>query len=104
MITEIVFFNISYFDEAFQGKDSVKGGQRTKLYIENYMKESFRVAFQTQYGLSIHLLLVLVFYVTGSPEAVYVNSTTVLLLFQAILVAVIAIESVRLFILDKKTL
>lgn len=102
MITEIVFLISLILMRLSRGRIVLRVGKGRNYILKNYMKESFRVAFQTQYGLSIHLLLVLVFYVTGSPEAVYVNSTTVLLLFQAILVAVIAIESVRLFILDKK--
>src|SRR5690554_978832 len=72
------------------------------LMLKNYLKESFRVAFQTQYGLSIHLLLVLAFFLFHADQSRYVNTAFLVVLCQVILVVIIAVETTRLYILDKK--
>lgn len=70
--------------------------------LKNYWVESFRVAFQTQYGLSIHLLMVLLILIYSPETSQLFNKYGILLFVQIILAGIILIETLRLRILDKK--
>lgn len=67
-----------------------------------YLYESFRVAFQLQYALTFHLILVLGFRVFSSVQYLVIDLVLVLNLFQAILVGIIVMESLRLRLLSKR--
>jgi hypothetical protein len=72
------------------------------LILKNYLKESLRAAFQTQYALSIHLLLVLAFYLFDAAEVRFVSSAAMVVVCQVLLLIIMTMETVRLYILDKK--
>ncbi|HBT86119.1 MAG TPA: hypothetical protein DEB12_09490, partial [Porphyromonadaceae bacterium] len=69
---------------------------------KGFLKESFRVAFQSQYGLTIHLLLVLLFFVSGNREISSVTTTILITLVQIIIFGLILVETTRLHILRRK--
>lgn len=72
---------------------------------KNYLSESFRVAFQAQYGLSVHLLLILSYFVfstSSTSETPFIDWLAILCVAQITLVMLILMEIIRLRILDKK--
>jgi hypothetical protein len=79
-----------------------KSARRANPTIKNNLSESFRVAFQTQYGLSIHLLFVLLLHIFGATGSQLFIVVAELLTCQIILATIILAESARLRILDKK--
>lgn len=72
------------------------------LMLKNYLKESFRVAFQTQYGLSIHLLLILLIFLLSGSEGLLQQGIFMLLVCQILLAAIMLLEGGRLLILRRK--
>ena len=68
----------------------------------NYIKETLRVAFQTQYGLSIHLLVVMLLLLLGAAGPQGLHQGWILFTAQGVLLAVILLESARLHLLTKK--
>ena len=67
-----------------------------------YLYESFQVAFQTQYALTFHLIVILGFRVFFSQPYTVIDIVLVLNLFQVILATIIVIEAMRLKMLDKR--
>lgn len=65
-------------------------------------RESLRVAFQVQYALTFHLILLLSFRVFFSDRFPMVDVVLVFNIFQVILVTIIALEALRLRLLDKR--
>jgi|AGTN01.3.fsa_nt_gi hypothetical protein len=102
VLVEIIFVLVLILMRLSRGKIVMRLAKGRNPMLKNYLKESFRVAFQTQYGLSIHLLMVLIFYVAGGIEARFMNTPAILLVCQIVLVAIMVMESARLYILDKK--
>jgi len=70
--------------------------------IKNYLTESFRVAFLTQYGLSIHLLILLVYFIFTSTQQPVIDMLTIKVLIQLILIIIIILEVIRLRMMDHK--
>jgi hypothetical protein len=102
VVVEIIFVLSLIGMRLARAKIVHKSARRANPAVKNYLNESFRVAFQTQYGLSIHLLFVLLFYifnVTGYQAFIVLAE---LLTCQIILVTIILTESARLRILDRK--
>lgn len=102
VIVEIVFVLSLIITRLSRGRIVTRVARGRDLLLKNYLKESFRVAFQTQYGLSIHLLLVLAFFLFNADQSRFVNTAFLLVFCQVILIAIIAFESARLHILTKK--
>lgn len=71
-------------------------------YVKNYLAESFRVAFQTQYGLSIHLLLILSFFIFDEEWIYKFNLFPIKWMAIVILLLILLFETIRLRILNKK--
>src|SRR5690606_9629660 len=61
-IVEIIFVISLIIMRLSRGKIITRVAKGRNIMLKNYLKESLRVSFQAQYGLSIHLLLVLAFY------------------------------------------
>ncbi|WP_298649514.1 hypothetical protein [uncultured Proteiniphilum sp.] len=101
-IVEIIFVLSLIIMRLSRGKIVTRVAKGRNLMLKNYLKESFRVAFQTQYGLSIHLLLVLAFYLFNAAEFRFVNSVSMVVMCQIILLVIMIMETARLYILDKK--
>ena len=70
--------------------------------IRNYLMQSFRIAFQTQYGLTFHLLLLFLYFITGNTGTFFVTSTFMVVMCQIILLCIIVVETTRLHILARK--
>lgn len=102
VIVEIIFVLSLIFMRLSRGKIVTRVAKGRDLKLKNYLKESFRVAFQAQYGLLIHLLLILAFYIFDAAEIRFVNSTALVVMSQIILLVIILMEVARLYILDKK--
>lgn len=69
------------------------------LLIKGYLLDSFRVAFQTQFGLSIHVLLVLLIYLFSGTEGLLTRSSFIMIVCQIIMLIILLLEVGRLFIL-----
>jgi len=61
VLIEIIFVLSLIVSRLSRSKIIFRLAKNANSLVKNYLSESFRVAFQTQYGLSIHLLLVLAF-------------------------------------------
>ena len=67
-----------------------------------YLYESFQIAFQTQYALTFHLIVILGFRVFFSKPFPVIDIMLVLNLFQVILATIIVLEALRLRLLNKR--
>jgi hypothetical protein len=101
-LVEIIFVVSLIIIRLSRGKIVMRAAKGRNLMLKNYLKESFRVAFQTQYGFSIHLRLMLVFYLLDVADVRFVNSTVIVVVCQVMLLAIVIMEAARLYILDKK--
>ena len=72
------------------------------ILVKNYLSESFRVAFQAQYGLSIHLLIVLLYYIFFNIDTPILDVLTVKILAQSIVAVIIILEIMRLDMLNRR--
>lgn len=77
-------------------------GRKQKGEKKFYLYESFQVAFQTQYALSFHLVILLGFRVFFTMRYPMVDIMLILNLFQAILGTIIILEALRLRLLSKR--
>ena len=102
VFVEIIFVLTLVVMRLSRGKIVSRVARGRDLMLKNYLKESFRVAFQAQYGLSIHLLLVLSYFLTSTDMPGIANTSLMVVLCQIILLLIIGFESARLRILDKK--
>lgn len=101
-IVEIIFVISLIVMRLSRAKIVTRVAKGHNVTLKNYLKESLRVVFQVQYGLLIHLLLVLSFYLFDAADMRFVSSTAMLVVCQVILLMIIIMETVRLYILDKK--
>ncbi len=101
-VVEIIFVISLIFMRFSRAKIVTRVAKGSNVMLKNYLKESLRVAFQTQYALLIHLLLVLAFYIFNAADMTFVNSSGMVLVCQIILLGIIVMETARLYILDKK--
>ncbi|MBK5194894.1 MAG: hypothetical protein JJE08_02510 [Proteiniphilum sp.] len=102
VIVEIIFVLMLITARLSRNRIVVRMNKKKNLLMKSFIKESFRVAFQTQYALSFHLLLVLGIFLFGGTESATANSFLLLLVTQIMLVVIMLMESGRLYILDKK--
>ena len=96
LVLSLMIFRLSRKSLIKKISKKKKGEKRFYLY------ESFQVAFQVQYALSFHLLVILglrVFFITHYPM---VDIMIILNLFQATLVTIIVLEALRLRLLTKR--
>lgn len=77
-------------------------GKKQKGEKKFYLYESFQVAFQAQYALSFHLVVILGFRVFFTLQYPSIDIALVLNLFQAILVTIIVLEALRLKLLTRR--
>ncbi|MDR1516955.1 MAG: hypothetical protein LBS52_02455 [Dysgonamonadaceae bacterium] len=69
--------------------------------VKNYIGESFRVAVQTQYGLSIHLIVILLYFVFYSINKPFIPPLAMTIVLQIIVLWLILKESLRIWLLDR---
>lgn len=101
-IVEIFFVICLVIIRLSRGKIVSRVAKGRNLMLKNYLKESFRVAFQTQYGLLLHLLFVLLIFMFDATGGRYINGRAMVMVSQIILLGIMMMETVRLYILDKK--
>lgn len=102
ILTEIVLvFSLMIF--RISRKTMIRKFHRSRQVDRKYyLYESFQVAFQTQYALTFHLIVILgfrVFFITRFPV---IDIMLVLNLFQVILAVIIIIQALRFKMLDKR--
>ncbi|MCW1736102.1 hypothetical protein [Anaerorudis cellulosivorans] len=102
VLIEIIFVLSLIVSRLSRSKIIFRMARNPSPVVKNYLSESFRVAFQTQYGLSIHLLFVLAFFIFSSPDAPFLNRLAVKTVFQIILITIIVMEMMRLRMLDRQ--
>jgi hypothetical protein len=101
-IVEIIFVISLIITRLSRGRIVTRVAKEHNLMLKNCLTESFRVAFQTQYGLSLHLLVVLAFHLLDNAGERFVDSTVMIVVCQIILLGIMIMEAARLYILDKK--
>lgn len=72
------------------------------LNAKNYLAESSRVAFQTQYALSVHLILLLAYFIFITQYMPVLNVVMIKIIPSAIIVFIILAETIRLKLLREK--
>ena len=102
VVVEIIFVLTLIIARLTRNRMVMHMAKKKNVLMRNFMTESFRVAFQTQYALFIHLLLVLAVFLIAGSRTLSVNSIWMMLVFQGLLAVIMLLESGRLYILDKK--
>lgn len=102
VLTEIIFVLSLIVSRLSRSKIIFRMAKNPSPIVKNYLSESFRVAFQTQYGLSIHLLLVLAFFIFSSADMPFLNRFAVKTLSQIVLITIMVMEFLRLRMLDRQ--
>ena len=102
VIVEIIFLLSLIMARLSRSRIVTRSAKKENVITRNYIKETLRVAFQTQYGLSIHLLLVMALLLLGAAGPQGLDQRWILISAQAVLLAVIVMESARLHLLTKR--
>lgn len=102
VIVEITFVSALIISRLMRTKMLIKLAKIDNSNVRNYLAESFRIAFQTQYGLSFHLLLILLYYVFYSTNTSFISASSITISMPIILLIIILMEVFRLKVFDKK--
>jgi hypothetical protein len=102
VMVEIIFVLTLITARLSRKRIVVRMTKKKNVLMKSFLKESFRVAFQVQYALIIHLLIVLLVFLLGGAEAASAGTLWLLLVSQILLVVIMLLESGRLYILDKR--
>lgn len=102
VLIEIIFVLTLIVSRLSRSKIIFRLAKNANPMVKNHLSESFRVAFQTQYGLSIHLLLVLAFFIFSTAGTSFLHRLAGITFFQIILITIIVMEMMRLRMLDKQ--
>lgn len=102
IIVEVIFVIILIFIRLSKGRLLTVAARDRDKASRNLLKESFRVAFQSQYSLTFHLMFILLYYATGNREASVVTTTFIISLAKIIIIGLILVETTRLHLLRKK--
>ncbi len=102
VLTEVIFMAALIASRLTRSKVIARLARHQKPDVRNYLSESFRVAFQTQYALFFHLLLILVFFVFSQGNGPVESNLPLILISVVIYISIIIIESLRLRMLDSK--
>ncbi len=101
-IVEFIFVLFLVAARLSRAKILFRVARKRKVMLKNYLKGSFQVAFQTQYWLSLHLLVVLVYFLFNANVWHPANITPIVTVCQAILLLIMIFETTRLHIVNKK--
>lgn len=102
VIVEIIFVLALIVSRLIRSKVIVKLAKNSNSSVRNYLSESFRVAFQAQYGIFVHLLLVLMYYVFNSVNMSFLSPFLLFTVLQVVFLSIILMETVRLRFFNKK--
>ncbi len=101
-LTEMIFVFSLILSRLTRRKVIQRLARKSETEGRNYLSESFRIGFQTQYALFVHLLMVLFYLLISEIKTPFFNTTHLLLVMQIGLVIIITFEVIRLRILDHK--
>lgn len=101
-LTEMIFVFSLIISRLTRSKVIHRLARKSAIEVRNYLSESFRVGFQVQYALFVHLLMVLFYLLIVEIKTPLFSTTHLLIIMQIGLVVIIAIEVIRLRILDHK--
>ena len=102
VVVEIIFVLALITARLSRNRIVMQMTKQKNVLMKSFLKESFRVAFQTQYALLFHLLLVLSVFLFGDTASATANSFVLLMVTQILLLVIMLMESGRLYILDKR--
>ena len=102
VVVEIIFVLALITARLSRNRIVIQMTKQKNVLMKSFLKESFRVAFQTQYALLFHLLLVLSVFLFGDTASATANSFVLLMVTQILLLVIMLMESGRLYILDKR--
>ena len=102
IVVEIIFVLFVIIARLSKNRLMTKVAKQKDRIIKNYLKQSFRIAFQVQYGLTFHLLLLFLYYATYNSNEFFVGTTFMIAICQVIILSITVLETTRLQILSKK--
>ena len=102
VVVEVIFAMILTLLRLSKGRLLLVVAKDSSGSAKTHMEESIRVAFQAQYGLTLHLFLFMIYLVSVGTVESMVSVMFIKVLFQLILLSIIVFESTRLHILTKK--
>lgn len=102
VVLEVVFAMLLTLSRLSKGRLMFIASRDKSGSAKTFMEESFRVAFQAQYSLTLHLFLFMIYLVSIGIVESLVSEVFLKVMFQIILIAIIFFESMRLHILTKK--
>ena len=102
IVVEVVFTLLLTLTRLSKGRLFLIAAKEKSERAKAQMKESFRVAFQSQYGLTLHVFVFILYMVAADATDSQVSGMLMKVLFQFILLVIMMLESIRLHILNKK--
>lgn len=102
VIVEVIFVVALIVSRLLRTRVILLLSKNKRANIRNYLSESFLVAFQIQYALFFHLLLVLVYFTVSTIRTPWLSKQKIILIAQLILLTIIFLKIIRFLFLDKK--
>lgn len=102
IVVEVIFALILTLTRLSKGRLLLIAAKDTNGVAKTHLKESFRVVFQTQYALTLHLFLFMLYLVSVGTIDSIVSAMFMKVLFQLLLFFIMVLESMRLHILTRK--
>jgi hypothetical protein len=102
LVVEVTFTFLLILTRLSKGRLLLIAAKESNGSAKAHLKESFRVAFQSQYGLTLHLFLFMLYLVTVGKTDSFVSAMFMKVLFQLVLLLIMVLETTRLYILSKK--
>lgn len=102
IFVEVIFLLVIFLICASNFYARVCRSKNKNLRVNNFLTESLRVSRQTQYGLTIHLLIMSLYFTFISNNNPATDKMVVVSTFQLVVIGVFVIEAIRLNILDRK--
>lgn len=102
VVVETIFVILLIFIRLSKGRLLTIAARDRDKAAKNLLKESFRVAFQSQYSLTFHLLLILLYFATGNRDYPNTANTFIINIAQTIIIGLIFVESTRLHLMRRR--
>lgn len=102
LIVEIIFLLSLIVARLSRSRIVSRSVKRENVISRNYLEETMRVVFQTQFGLTMHLLLVMGVLLLGAAGPGGLHQRWILITAQMVLLLVMLLESGRLHLLTRK--
>lgn len=102
VFVEVIFVLALFSMYVFSPGILLRQARNKNPLTKNYLAESFRVSLHSQYGLTIHLLIISLYFSFISAGNQSADHLVVVLSCQLTLITIYVLESIRLKILDKK--